>query len=113
MRRRSVLATTLARRRLYPRPRRRTPAPPPPAPRHPDRRAPRLDAQAVYFVSYDGLVNNESFQQSGILTYEGYQYAAWYTADRIAVVGRRALGGSTWQPSSSAAPAPPPTTRTT
>lgn len=55
-----------------------------------------LDSQAVFFVSYDGLVNNNSFQKNGLLTYKGYQYAAWYTADKNAVVGRRVLGGSTW-----------------
>ncbi|GAA2452845.1 BNR repeat-containing protein [Streptomyces glaucus] len=56
-----------------------------------------LDDRAIYFVSYDGLVNNNSFQKNGLLTYRGHQYAAWYTADRNAVVGRRALGASTWQ----------------
>ncbi|MGW7725604.1 BNR repeat-containing protein [Streptomyces canus] len=55
-----------------------------------------LDNQAVFFVSYDGLVNNNSFQKNGLLTYKGYQYAVWYTADKNAVVGRRVLGGSTW-----------------
>ncbi|MET8219350.1 BNR repeat-containing protein [Streptomyces hirsutus] len=56
-----------------------------------------LDDRAVYFVSYDGLVNNNSFQKNGLLTHKGHQYAVWYTADRSAVVGRRALGASTWQ----------------
>ncbi|MFF9275802.1 BNR repeat-containing protein [Streptomyces griseosporeus] len=55
-----------------------------------------LDPQAVYFVSYDGLVNNNSFQKNGLFTYNGHQYAAWYTASRDAVVARRALGASTW-----------------
>ncbi|MFJ4621785.1 BNR repeat-containing protein [Streptomyces sp. NPDC088812] len=55
-----------------------------------------LDSQAVFFVSYDGLVNNNSFQKNGLLTYKGHQYAVWYTADRNAVVGRRALGATTW-----------------
>ncbi|MBO7939764.1 BNR repeat-containing protein [Streptomyces sp. S9] len=55
-----------------------------------------LDTRALYFVSYDGLVNNNSFQKNGLLTYKGHQYAAWYTADRNAVVGRRALGAGTW-----------------
>ncbi|MET9451706.1 BNR repeat-containing protein [Streptomyces cinerochromogenes] len=55
-----------------------------------------LDAQAVYFVSYDGLVNNNSFQKNGLLTHKGHQYAAWYTASRDAVVARRALGSATW-----------------
>lgn len=56
----------------------------------------QLDAQALYFVSYDGLVNNNSFQKNGLLTYQGHQYAAWYTSTRDAVVGRRVLGGTTW-----------------
>ncbi|MFJ8362170.1 BNR repeat-containing protein [Streptomyces sp. NPDC093984] len=55
-----------------------------------------LDSQAIYFVSYDGLVNNNSFQKNGLLTYQGYQYAAWYTSTRNAVVARRKLGASTW-----------------
>lgn len=57
----------------------------------------QLDSQALYFVSYDGLVNNNSFQKNGLLTYKGHQYAAWYTADRSAVIARRTLGASTWQ----------------
>ncbi|MFI1733156.1 BNR repeat-containing protein [Streptomyces acidicola] len=56
-----------------------------------------LDTRAIYFVSYDGLVNNNSFQKNGLLTHKGHQYAAWYTADRNAVVGRRVLGASTWE----------------
>lgn len=55
-----------------------------------------LDSQAVFFVSYDGLVNNNSFQKNALLTYKGYQYAVWYTADKNAVVGRRVLGATTW-----------------
>ncbi|MDV7217848.1 BNR repeat-containing protein [Streptomyces prunicolor] len=56
----------------------------------------QLDAQAVYFVSYDGLVNNNSFQKNGLLTYKGYQYAVWYTSTKRAVVARRVLGATTW-----------------
>ncbi|MET9441163.1 BNR repeat-containing protein [Streptomyces sp. NPDC006610] len=56
-----------------------------------------LDARALFFVSYNGLVNNNAFQKNGLLTYKGHQYAAWYTADRNAVVARRALGATTWQ----------------
>ena len=55
-----------------------------------------LDSQAIYFVSYNGLVNNNAFQKNALLTYKGYQYAVWYTADRNAVVGRRVLGSGTW-----------------
>ncbi|MFP3989592.1 BNR repeat-containing protein [Streptomyces sp. E11-3] len=57
----------------------------------------QLDSQALYFVSYNGLVNNNAFQKNGLLTYQGYQYATWYTADRSAVVARRALGATNWQ----------------
>src|SRR5689334_15768414 len=57
----------------------------------------QLDSQALYFVSYDGLVNNASYQQDGILTFAGYQYAAWYTASRKAVIARRQLPTGAWQ----------------
>ena len=53
----------------------------------------RLDGQAIFFVSYDGLVNNNSFQKNGLLTYKGYQYAVWDTSTGNAKVGRRLLGG--------------------
>jgi hypothetical protein len=57
-----------------------------------------LDPSALYFVSYDGLVNNDSFQQDAILTHAGYQYTAWYTGSRNAVIARRALHGkSAWE----------------
>jgi putative BNR repeat neuraminidase len=56
-----------------------------------------LDATALYFVSFDGLVNNESFQLNGILTHAGHQYTAWYTADRTAVLARRALPAGPWR----------------
>lgn len=57
----------------------------------------QLDPQALYFVSYDGIVNNASYQQDGILTFAGYQYAAWYTASRRVVVARRQLPSGAWQ----------------
>ncbi|GIH05588.1 hypothetical protein Rhe02_36550 [Rhizocola hellebori] len=56
-----------------------------------------LDSAALYFVSYDGLVNNASYQQDAIVSYAGYQYAAWYTANRNAVIARRQLPGGAWQ----------------
>jgi hypothetical protein len=56
----------------------------------------QLDSQAVFFVSYDGLVNNNSFQKNGLFTYKGYQYAAWYTSTKNAVIARRVLGGTSW-----------------
>ncbi|MGW7540060.1 BNR repeat-containing protein [Streptomyces sp. NPDC054770] len=56
----------------------------------------QLDPQAVFFVSYDGLVNNNSFQKNGLFSYQGYQYAGWYTSTGHAVIGRRVLGGTSW-----------------
>ncbi|WP_422769708.1 BNR repeat-containing protein [Plantactinospora sp. WMMC1484] len=55
-----------------------------------------LDPAALYFVSYDGLVNNASYAD-GIVSHAGYQYAAWYTASRAAVVARRQLPSGAWQ----------------
>ncbi len=56
-----------------------------------------LDSAGLYFVSYDGLVNNESFQQNGIVSFAGYQYAAWYRSNRNAVLARRSLPSGGWQ----------------
>ncbi|MDH2428420.1 BNR repeat-containing protein [Sphaerisporangium sp. TRM90804] len=56
-----------------------------------------LDPSGLYFLSYDGLVNIESFQLSGILTHGSRQYAAWYTSSRHAVLARRSLPGGAWQ----------------
>ncbi|TQM85002.1 putative BNR repeat neuraminidase [Saccharothrix saharensis] len=55
-----------------------------------------LDPAALFFVSYDGVVNNNSFQRDAILTHAGHQYATWYTSSRHAVVARRPLGGE-WE----------------
>jgi hypothetical protein len=57
----------------------------------------QLDPAALYFVSFDGLVNNASYQQNAILSFAGYQYAAWYTASRAAVVARRRLPTGAWE----------------
>jgi hypothetical protein len=57
----------------------------------------QLDPTALFFVSFDGLVNNASYQQSAILSRAGFQYAAWYTANRSAVVARRKLPAGAWE----------------
>src|SRR5215510_1062664 len=57
----------------------------------------QLDPTALFFVSFNGLVNNASYQQSAILSHAGFQYAAWYTASRAAVVARRKLPAGAWQ----------------
>ncbi|MEE6263208.1 BNR repeat-containing protein [Plantactinospora sonchi] len=56
----------------------------------------QLDPAALYFVSYDGLVNNASYAD-GIISHAGYQYAAWYTSSRHATLARRQLPGGAWQ----------------
>ncbi|GAA4624602.1 BNR repeat-containing protein [Actinoallomurus vinaceus] len=56
-----------------------------------------LDPSGIYFVSYDGLVNQNPFQMSGILTYGGYQYVAWYHADRYVKIARRRAPEGAWQ----------------
>ncbi|KAF9031485.1 hypothetical protein BDZ89DRAFT_1063878, partial [Hymenopellis radicata] len=55
-----------------------------------------LDSSGVYFISYDGLVNVNSFQLSGVLTYNSYQYAAWYTSSRAVVLARRTASATSW-----------------
>ncbi|MER6074682.1 BNR repeat-containing protein [Streptomyces sp. NPDC001817] len=67
-----------------------------PGPSVTEKRTTTPDSRAIYFVSYDGLVNNNSFQKNGLLTYKGHQYAAWYTSTGHAVVGRRAPSASNW-----------------
>ncbi|KAK7035777.1 Rft protein-domain-containing protein [Favolaschia claudopus] len=59
----------------------------------------QLDAKGVFFVSFDGIypiVNVNSFQLSGVLAYQNFQYAAWYTSTRMAVLGRRTLPSGAW-----------------
>lgn len=56
-----------------------------------------LDSNAIYFVSYDGLVNVNSFHLSAVLTYGSYQYAGWYTNSRAPVLARRQLPSGSWQ----------------
>jgi BNR repeat-containing family member len=56
----------------------------------------QLDSKGIFFVSYDGVVNVNSFQLSAVLTNSNFQYAAWYTSSRIAVLARRQLPTGDW-----------------
>ncbi len=48
-------------------------------------------------ISFGGYLNGESFQQDGILTYQGYQYSAfWNVATRVVLV-RRPTGDGPWE----------------
>jgi hypothetical protein len=50
-------------------------------------------------VSYGGYLNGESFQQEGIVSFNGYQYSAFWnnSATRRVVLARRALPGGAWE----------------
>lgn len=56
----------------------------------------QLDANGIFFVSYDGVVNVNSFQLSGVLTYSDWQYAGWYTSSGMAMLARRQLPSGAW-----------------
>lgn len=56
----------------------------------------QLDPNGIFFVSYDGLVNVDSFQLSGVLTYNNWQYAGWYTSSKTAMLARRQLPSGSW-----------------
>jgi hypothetical protein len=47
-------------------------------------------------VSYGGYLNGESFQQDGIVSYAGYQYAAFWNTARHVVLARRELPSGAW-----------------
>jgi hypothetical protein len=42
-------------------------------------------------ISYGGYLNGESFQQDGLLSYNGYQYASFWNTDGNVVLARRVL----------------------
>lgn len=66
------------------------------APSIDDRVNTRMAFSAQTTVSYGGYLNGESFQQDAILTYNGYQYAAyWNTGPRV-VLARRPVGNGAW-----------------
>ena len=55
-----------------------------------------LTNAGLTIVSYGGYLNGESFQQDGIVSYQGYQYAALWNASRHVVMARRALPTGAW-----------------
>jgi hypothetical protein len=56
----------------------------------------KLDDRGIFFVSYDGVVNVNSFQSSAVLTYADFQYAVWYTSSRQSALARRKLPSGDW-----------------
>ncbi|KAF8182304.1 hypothetical protein BJ912DRAFT_978539 [Pholiota molesta] len=56
----------------------------------------QLDANGIFFISYDGVINVNSFQLSGVLTYSNWQFAGWYTSSGMAMLARRQLPSGAW-----------------
>lgn len=55
-----------------------------------------LTYSGLTVVSYGGYLNGESFQQDGIVSYAGYQYAAFWNTNRNIVLARRRLPSGEW-----------------
>lgn len=55
-----------------------------------------LTSAGLTLVSYGGYLNGESFQQDGIVSYNGYQYAAFWNTSRHVVLARRTLPTGVW-----------------
>jgi|GEM_PF-1372300 len=48
-------------------------------------------------ASYTGYLNGESFQQDGIVTFNDWQYTAFWSSDRHVNISRRQLPSGSWQ----------------
>jgi hypothetical protein len=57
----------------------------------------QLTTSGLTIVSYGGYLNGESFQQDGVVSYKGYQYAAFWNTNRNVVMARRALPSGAWE----------------
>lgn len=56
-----------------------------------------LDETARGVISFNSTTSVASFQQDGLLTYNGYQYTAWYREDKTVALSRRALPLGAWE----------------
>lgn len=56
-----------------------------------------LSNQGLTIVSYGGYLNGEAFQQEGIYSFGGFQYAAFWNQARHVVLGRRELPSGAWE----------------
>lgn len=55
-----------------------------------------LTTQGLTVVSYGGYLNGESFQQDGIVTHAGVEYAAFWNSSRHVVLSGRTLPDGAW-----------------
>lgn len=56
-----------------------------------------LATDGLSVVSFSGYLNGESFQQEGITSFNGWQYAAYWNNARQIVLARRQLPSGGWQ----------------
>ncbi len=56
-----------------------------------------LTIDTVTDSAFNGEINGVSFQQDAIVSYKGYQYAVYWSANRHVAVARRNLAGGPWQ----------------
>lgn len=57
----------------------------------------KLSVTDIASNAFNGEINGVSFQQDAITTYNGYQYAVYWSANRHVAVARRALPAGQWQ----------------
>jgi hypothetical protein len=57
-----------------------------------------LTTSALNTISYGGYLNGESFQQNGLLSFNGYQYASFWNVDGNVVLARRVLADDPTEP---------------
>ena len=61
---------------------------------------PCLAQMNIFTVSdnaFNGYINGVSFQQDAITTYNGYQYAVYWSANRHVAVARKSMASDEWQ----------------
>lgn len=56
----------------------------------------QIALSGLTIISYGGYLNGESFQQDAILSFNGYQYAAFWNTNRNVVLARRQLPDGQW-----------------
>lgn len=56
-----------------------------------------VTTEALTDTSFTGYMNGESFQQDGIVTYNGWQYTAFWSSDRHVNIARKQLPSGSWQ----------------
>lgn len=56
----------------------------------------QLAIETISDRAFNGYINGVSFQQDAITTYNGYQYAVYWSANRHVAVARKATGSNSW-----------------